>query len=108
MSAASDAETVSSPAKYVDALPVYRTPRARANAIARPDMRRSPARALGLASTHSHASAAPIPNRQAISTCQPTPAAYTGLANSAPDPNAQADTIVRAIPMTTARGIGGG
>ena len=48
---------------------------------------------------HAQESAAAIRNRQKSSVIQSTPAAYTGLAESAPDPNPHADTTTSASPI---------
>jgi hypothetical protein len=75
MSAASDAGTVSSPAKYVDELPVYSTPSATATAIARRSRERVALRPRDVASTHSQDRTAPIENRHVIRVSQSTPVA---------------------------------
>ena len=46
-------------------------------------------------------------NRHAMSVCQPTSAAYTGFANSAPDPNEKVEITVSATPTAANRDIDG-
>src|SRR3954464_12268576 len=52
-----------------------------------------------------HVSPAPKRNRHADNVSQSTPAAYTGCANSDPDPNAAAETRTSAIPDARRRSM---